>query len=121
LFPSQNCWVQLWPIGAGWQLGWHCLFWCYHLHTQNPAAPWHPRMQFVTHSIIVNSDASVSAFNLRLLKRHFGDQILKKTSIVNTVSFYANDHCRYWVLRLVDLKIDCSRSVFIHHLLVALR
>jgi len=86
-----------------------------------PAAPWHPEMKFVIRAIVVYRDVWVSASDLRLLKRHFGGQIVKKNSIVNTRCFRADDHGRRWVLRLLDLTLDCSKSVVIHPLLVALR
>jgi hypothetical protein len=35
------------------------------------AAPWHPEMNFVIHTIVVYRDDAVSASDLRLLKRHF--------------------------------------------------
>ena len=86
-----------------------------------PAAPWHPEMKFVTRSIVVYQDVWVSTSNLRLLKRHFRGQIIKKNSIVTTGCFHADYHGRLWVLRLLDLTLDCTKSVVINHLLVALR
>ena len=86
-----------------------------------PSALWHPEMQFVIHAIVVYRDVWVSASDLRLLKCHFRGQIVQKNSIVNTSCFHTDDHGRRWVLRLLDLMLDCSKSVFIHPLLVALR
>jgi hypothetical protein len=48
------------------------------------AAPWHPEMQIVICAIVVYRYFSVSASDLRILKRHFGGQIVKKNCIVNT-------------------------------------
>jgi len=84
-----------------------------------PAAPWHPEMQFVFCTIVVYLDFWVSAFDNRLLKRHFGGQIVKKNSIVKTCCFHFDHKGMHWVLRLSDLTFDCSKSVFIHPLLVA--
>jgi hypothetical protein len=86
-----------------------------------PAVPWHPEMKSVIHAIIVYRNVSVSASHLRLLKRHFGGQIIKKNSIVNTRCFHANHHGRRWVLSLLNLTLNWSNSVVIHPLLVALR
>jgi len=83
-------------------------------------APWHPKMQFVIHAIVVHWDVWVSASDLRLLKWHFGGQIVKKNRIVNMRCFHAHDHGRRWVLHLLDLMRDCSKSVLINPLLVAL-
>jgi len=85
-----------------------------------PAATWHPKMKFVIRAIDVYQDVWVSASDLRLLKRHFGGQIIKKNSIVNMPCFHADHHGRCWVLRLLDLTLDCSKSVVIHPLLIAL-
>jgi len=78
-------------------------------------------MKFVIRAIVVHRDVWVSASKLRLLKRYFGGQIIKKNSIVNKCCFQADHHCRRWVLRLLDLTPDCSKSDVIHPLLVALR
>jgi len=86
-----------------------------------PAAPWHPEMQFVICAIVVYRDVWVSASDLRLLKRYFGGQIVKMNRIVKSRCFHADDLCRRWVLGLLDLMLDCCKSVFIHPLLVALR
>jgi len=85
------------------------------------AAPWYPEMQFIIRRIVVYQDVWVSASNLRFLKRHLGGQIVKKDRIVNTRCFRADDLGRRWVLRQLDLTLDCHESVFIHPLLVALR
>ena len=85
-----------------------------------PASPWHPKMQFVICTIVVYRDVWVSACDVRLLKRHFGGQIVKMNRIVNTRCFHADDHSRHLVLRLLNLTQDCSKNVFIHSLLVAL-
>ena len=86
-----------------------------------PTAPWHAEMHFVICGIVVYQDVRVSGSDLRLLKRYFGDQIVKKNTIVNMRCFHVDDHGRRWVLRLLDLTLDCGKSVFIHPLLVALR
>jgi len=78
-------------------------------------------MQFIIHAIIVYQDVWVSASDLRLLKPHFSDQIVKKNSIVNTRCLHADDHGSRWVLCQLDLTLDSSKSVLIHPLLVALR
>jgi len=52
--------------------------------------------------------------------RHFGSQIVKKNCIVHTRCFHRDDHGRHWVLCLSDLTFDCSKSVFIHPLMVPL-
>ena len=83
--------------------------------------PWDPEMKFVIRAIVVNWDVWVSASDLRLLKRHFGGQMIKKNSIVNTRCFHADYHGRSWVLGTLDLTLDCSRSAVIHPLLAALR
>ena len=83
-------------------------------------APWLPEMQFVIQAIVVYREVWVSASDPRLLKRHFGGQIVKKNTIVNTCCFHADDHGRCWVLRLLDLTLDYSKRVFRHLLLVAL-
>jgi len=85
------------------------------------AAPWHPKMQCIIRTIVVYWDIWVSASEHRLLKRHFGGQIVKKNSIVNTCCFCADDLGRHWVLRLLNLTFHCNKSVLIHPLLVALR
>jgi len=83
-----------------------------------PAASWHPEMQFVIHAFVAYW---VSSSDLRLLKSHTGGQLVKNDSIVHTRSFHTDDHGRRWVLCLLDLMLDCRKSVFIHPLLVALR
>jgi hypothetical protein len=85
------------------------------------SAPWHPVMKFVIRTIVVDRDVWVSASDLMLLKRHFGGEIIKKNSIVRTHCIYADYHGRPWVLLLLDLSLDCRKSVVIHPLLVALR
>jgi len=85
-----------------------------------PTAPWHHEIKFVICAIVVYRDVWVSASDLRLLKRHFGGQIIRKNSIVNTRCFHADHLGRCWILRLLDLTLDCSKSVVIHPLLVAL-
>jgi hypothetical protein len=84
-------------------------------------APWHLEMQFVIHAIVVYQDVWVNASDLTFLKRHFGGQIVKINSIVNKLFFNADHHGRRWVLRLLDLTLDCSKCVYIYPLLVALR
>jgi hypothetical protein len=84
-------------------------------------APWHPEMKFVIHAIVVYWDVSVSASDLRLLKHHLRGQIIKKYTIVNTHCLHTNHHGRRWVLRMLDLTLEGSKSVVIHPLLVALR
>jgi len=78
-------------------------------------------MQFVMRTIVVYRDIWDSTSDLRLLTCHLGGKILKKNSIVNTRCFHGNDLSRHWVLRLLDLALECSKSVFKHPLLVALR
>ena len=78
-------------------------------------------MQFDIRAIDIRRDVWVSASDLRLLKRHFGGRMVKKNGIVNTCCCQAEDHGRRWVLRLLDLMLDCSKSVFLHPLFVALR
>jgi hypothetical protein len=78
-------------------------------------------MQFVICTIIVYRDVLVSASDLWLLKRHLGGLIAKKNSIVNLRCFHADNRGGNWVLRLLDLTLDCRKSVFIHPLLVALQ
>jgi len=85
-----------------------------------PAAPWYPEMLFLISAIVVYGDVWVSASNLRLLRHHFGGQIVKTTRIVNMSFLHPDDHGRRWVLRLLDLTHDCCKVVFIHPLLVAL-
>jgi hypothetical protein len=82
------------------------------------AAPWHPEMQFVIRAIVVYWDVWVSASDHRFLKRHLGCQIVKKDSMVNTRCFRSDDHGRHCVLLLLDLMLDCSKSIFIHPLFV---
>jgi len=84
-------------------------------------APWHREMQFVIHAIVVYRDVWVCSSGPRLLKHLFGCQILIKYRIVNTRWFHADDHITYWVLCLLHLTIVCSKSVFVHPLLLALR
>jgi hypothetical protein len=84
-------------------------------------APWHPEIYFVIHAIVVYRDVWVSDSDLRFLKRHFGGQIVKKKSIVNTRCFHTDHHGRRWVLSLLDLMLDCGKSDVIHPLLVALQ
>jgi len=84
-------------------------------------APWHPNIQFIIRAIDVHRDDWVSASTVTLHKCHFGGQIDRKNSIANRHCFPADDHGRCWVLRLLDLPLDCSKSVFIHPLLVALQ
>jgi hypothetical protein len=86
-----------------------------------PAALLHPKMKFIIFANVVYQDVWVSASDLRLLIRHFGGLIIKKHSIVNTRYFDADHHGRYWVLPLLDLTLDCSKSIVIHPLLIALR
>jgi hypothetical protein len=86
-----------------------------------PATPWHPEMQFVILAIVVYWNVLVSASDLRFLKRHFGGQIVKKNSIVNMRCFHTDHHGRRWVLRLLNLTLDCGKSVVLHPLLVAHR
>jgi hypothetical protein len=86
-----------------------------------PTAPWHPEVQFVIRAIVVCQDVWLSASNVRFLKRHFGGQTVKKNSIVNTRCFCADHHGWRSVLRLLDLTLDCGKSVGIHPLLLALR
>jgi len=84
-----------------------------------PAAPWHHEMPFIIHAIVGYWDVSVSASDLRLLKRHVGGQIVKKNSIVKTRCFNTDDHGRRWVPPLLDPILDFSKSVFTHTLLVS--
>ena len=86
-----------------------------------PTSPWHPKMQLVIRAIVVYRDVWVSASDSRFLKRHFGGQIVRNKIIVNTRCFHTGDHSRRRVLRLLNLTLDCSKSVCIHPLLVALR
>jgi len=85
-----------------------------------PAVCRHPNMQFVIHAFVVSQDVWVSASDRRHIKCHFGDQIVKMNGIINTCHLHADNHGRRWVLRLSDLTLDCSKSVFIHPLLLAL-
>jgi hypothetical protein len=85
-----------------------------------PAAPLHPEMQFGIRAIDVYRDVSLSASDLMFLKCHFAVQIVKKDTIVNTRCFHTENHIRHWVLRLLDLSLYGSKSVFIHPLLVVL-
>jgi len=78
-------------------------------------------MQFIIHAMVVYRYVWVSDSKLRLLKRHFGGQVVKKNSNVHKRCFYADDHGGRGVLRLLDLTQACSESVCIHRLLVALR
>jgi len=78
-------------------------------------------MQFVIRAIVVYRDVWVCDSNLKLLKRYFEGEIVKKNSVVNTRCFHADDHGMRGVLRLLDLTLDCRKSVVIHPLLVALR
>jgi hypothetical protein len=86
-----------------------------------PAATWHPEIKYVIHAIIVYQDVLVGASDLSLLKCHFLDQIIKKNRIVNTHFFHANRHGRRWVLCLLDLTVDCRKSVVIHPLVMDLQ
>jgi hypothetical protein len=86
-----------------------------------PAASWHPKMRFIICVIIVYQDSWVSGSDLRLLNRRFGRQIGKQNSIMNTWCFNCDNRDRRSVLRQLDLPFDCSKSVFIHPLLVALQ
>ena len=86
-----------------------------------PAATWHPDMQYVICAIVVYRVVCLSASDLKFLKHHVGGQIVMKNRIINTPCFHADDHGRSWVLRLLVPTLDCSKSVFIHPLLVALR
>jgi len=85
------------------------------------SGPWHPEMQFVIRTIVVYWDVWSSGSEVRLLKRHLRGQIVKTNGIVNTGCVRADDRGRRWVLRLVDLTLDCRKSVYIYPLLVALR
>jgi hypothetical protein len=86
-----------------------------------PAAPWYPEMLLVIDAIVVYQHILVSASDLRLLQQHFGGQLVKKSSIVNTRCLHADEHSRRGVSRLLDQTLDCSKRVFVHSLLVALR
>jgi len=86
-----------------------------------PSAPWRSEMQFIICASVVYHDGWVSASDLRVLKHHCGGQIVEKIGIVNTCCFHTDDHGRRWVLCLMDLTLHCSKSVFIHPLLLALR
>jgi len=86
-----------------------------------PAAPWHPEMKFVIRAIVVYRDVWVNTSDLMLLKCHFGRQIIKENTIVNTHCLHTDHHGRRWVLCLLDVTLDCSKSVVIHPLLIALR
>ena len=72
------------------------------------AAPWRPEMKFIIHAIVVYRNVWVSASDLRLLKRHFGGQLLKQNSILNTRCFHTDHDGRGWVLFLLDLELDCT-------------
>jgi hypothetical protein len=78
-------------------------------------------MLFVSHTIVVCQDIWVSDSDLRLLMWHLRGQTVKKNSIVNTQCIRAVERSRRLVLRLLDLTLDCHKSVLIHPLLVALR
>jgi hypothetical protein len=106
---------------AGLEWGYHCARRFRHLRLRNPHYPWHSDMQLVIRAIVVYWDVSVSASDHMFHKRHIGRQIGKKNSIVNTCCLRADDHSRHWVLSLLDLILDCSKSIFIHPLLGALR
>jgi hypothetical protein len=82
---------------------------------------WYPEIQFVILAIVVNQDAFVRAADLRFLMCHYGGHILQKSSIVTTCGFLTYDHGLLWVLRLLDLMLDCSKTVSVHTLLVAIR
>jgi hypothetical protein len=75
-----------------------------------PSAPWHPEMQFAMHTVVFNQGGLVSASNLRLLKHHFGDQIIKKNRIVKMHFIHSDDHGRCLVLRQLDLMLCGSKS-----------
>jgi len=89
--------------------------------TMIPGAPWHPKMQFVIRASVDYWHVWVSASGLCLFKGHIGGQIVKENIIVNPRCFHADDHSRHWVLCLLDLTLDCRKSVFLHHLFVALQ
>jgi len=82
--------------------------------------PRHPEILFVIHPIGSYQDDWASASDLRLLKHHSVGQIARKNSIVNTRCFHPDDHGIGWVLRLMDLVLDCSKSVVLPPLMVAL-
>jgi len=84
-------------------------------------APWRAETRFVNHTLVVYRDVWVSVSHLRFFKSHLGGEIVKTNSIVNTRCFRADDLGKSWVLRLLDLTLDCQRSVFIDPLLVPLR
>jgi hypothetical protein len=48
-------------------------------------------------------------------------QVAKTNRNVNTHCLCADDYGRHWILCLLDLTLDCSKSVSIHPLLVALQ
>jgi hypothetical protein len=66
----------------------------------------HPEKQVVIRAIGVYRDDWVSAFGVRLRKRHFRGFQVKKSSIDNPHYFYTDDHSRRWGLHLLDLTID---------------
>ena len=71
-----------------------------------PAALWHPKMLLVSRAIVLNQDDSVSASELRFLKRHFGSKINKKNCIVNMHCFDAYNHDKCCVRPRFDLMLD---------------
>jgi hypothetical protein len=87
----------------------------------NPAAVSYPEMKLVIDAIVVYWDVWVSASDHRLIKQHFECQIMKKKKIVNACGFHVDHHVRSWVFCLLDLTLDCSKSVVMHPLLVALQ
>jgi hypothetical protein len=83
------------------------------------AAPWHSEVQFVIRAIVYNDDW-VRTSDVRFLKHHFAGHIVMKNTIHNPHSFHAEHHSRRWFLCLLDLTLDCSKTVVIHFLLFAL-
>jgi hypothetical protein len=84
-------------------------------------APWDPEMQFLICTVVFYRDVWVTASNLRFLKRYLRGRIVKMNSIVITRCCCAGDLGRHWVLRQLNLKLDCRKSVLIHPLSVAPR
>jgi len=120
-FPGETSRVQSQPIVASSRWGWHRTRHCHHLHLHKACFPLASRNEDHHPYNFDYRDVSVSACDHALLKRHFGRQMVKKNSIIHTRCFHADDPSWWWVLRPLDMMIDCSKSVFIHPLLVALR
>lgn len=77
-------------------------------------------MTFIIRAPVFYQDVWVCAANIWLLMPHFRGPIVKNNSTINKRYCHHDDYSTLRVLHLLDLTLDCCKSVIIHLLWLAL-